>query len=131
MYDGVSSVTLGEGDQSFGHFPKCSVTTQFNFGQPLKATISPLAAVFGRPFKQVSDVRATETLQLPRRNPICWDPASCDKRHFYKYMYTIFNASLSTYSSGERYFDGNRNDACEQAAVESTHKVDWIIVRIN
>lgn len=70
MYAGVSSVSFGIGDQSFGGLGKCSVTTQCNFGHPLKAITSP-AVVFGKPLRQASDVNAIEMLQLPNKNPIC------------------------------------------------------------
>lgn len=43
---------------------------QVSLGQPLKDTTSP-ALVFGMPLKQASDVRATETPQLPSKKPIC------------------------------------------------------------
>lgn len=71
-------MSLGVGNQSFGVFARCSVTNQWSLGHPLKATTSP-AAVFGSPLRHASDVRATWIPQLPRRNPICWDPASCQQ----------------------------------------------------
>lgn len=43
---------------------------------PLNVTTSPVWA-FGRPFWQASVVKANVTPQLPKRNPICWLPASC------------------------------------------------------
>ena len=75
MYAGVSSVSLGVGVQSFGVLVKCSVTNHVSLGHPLNWTTSP-DVVFGSPFKHASEVRATCTLQLPKRKPIWREPAS-------------------------------------------------------
>lgn len=48
---------------------------------PLKEVSSPLA-LRGSALKHVSDVKANCTPQLPRKNPTCWQPASCTKIFF-------------------------------------------------
>lgn len=75
MYMGVSSCNLGGGCQSLGGLFKWSVTHQNNLGHPLKEMTSPVA-VFGSPFRQISEVNATVTAQEPSRKPICCEPAS-------------------------------------------------------
>lgn len=46
---------------------------------PLNVATSPVWAL-GRPFWHTSVVKARVTPQLPKRNPICWLPASCTQR---------------------------------------------------
>lgn len=69
IYAGESSECLGGVCHSLGGLARWSVMNHVSLGQPLKDTTSP-ALVFGMPLKQASDVRATETPQLPSKKPI-------------------------------------------------------------
>lgn len=105
---------------------------------PLNVTTSPVWAL-GSPFWQTSVVRASDTPQLPRRNPICWPPASCrEVRCIQSYVCILyircvvfFYPGLSIrfhYLPSQWHFNRHRYKVWKEASIKCYHKHHRITV---